>query len=310
MTAHSKLLNDGSNQLPRLRVFLNLDTLKDLPADSIGPGLENSLLFTQLARDGFEGVQLTTDEPVHSSPSLPYCGLDRINTPKEAGKIVQKHAARGDLCITVHAGWGTEDDDDVFRLVEAILAAGEKHKLPIFLETHRATITQDIWRTARIATQFPDIRFNGDFSHYYCGQELVYGDWTAKLDFMEPIFERTGFLHGRIASSGCMQVPIGADFFSPPMQAHGVANYLDHFKEMWTRAMAGFLRNAGKGDVLIFAPELLPGTYYYARKFPDASGQLEEECDRYDQAILLKELARTCFEQAGKAPYSLQTREP
>jgi hypothetical protein len=306
MDAHSKLLNDGSNESPKLRVFLNLDTLKDLPTDSRGSGLEDLPLFAQLARDGFEGVQLTTDAPVLASLSLPYCGLDRINIPGEANNIVEKHAARGDLCITVHAGWGTEDDDDVFRLVEAILAAGEKHKLPIFLETHRATITQDIWRTVRIAQKFPGIRFNGDFSHYYCGQELVYGDWVAKLDFMEPIFERIGFLHGRIASSGCMQVPIGADFFSPPMQAHGVANYLEHFKEMWIRAMAGFLRNAGKGDVLIFAPELLSGTYYYARKFPDASGQLEEECDRYDQAILLKDLARLCFEQAIKS----QMREP
>src|SRR3984957_815991 len=310
MALHSNLLNDGSNQSPKLRVFLNLDTLKDLPADSRGPGFEDSLLFAQLAPDGFEGVQLTTDEPVPAFLRLPYCGLDRINTPEEANSIVEKHAARGDLCITVHAGWGTEDDDDVFRLVEAILAAGEKHKLPVFLETHRATITQDIWRTVRMATKFPDIRFNGDFSHYYCGQELVYGDWVAKLDFMEPIFQRIGFLHGRIASSGCMQVPIGSDFSSPPKQAHGVANYLDHFKEMWIRAIAGFLRNAGKGDVLIFAPELLSGTYYYARKFSDASGQLEEECDRYDQAILLKDLARTCFEQAGKARYSLQTREP
>jgi hypothetical protein len=301
MAAHSRLLNDGSNQSPQLRVFLNLDTLKDLPTDSRGRGLEDSLLFAQLARDGFEGVQLTTDAPVPASLRLPYCGLDRINTPEEANNIVKKHVARGDLCITVHAGWGTEDDDDVFRLVEAILAAGEKHKLPIFLETHRATITQDIWRTVRIAKEFPDIRFNGDFSHYYCGQELVYGDWAAKLDFMEPIFKRIGFLHGRIASSGCMQVPIDANISSSPLQAHGAANYLEHFKEMWIRAMAGFLRNAGKGDVLIFAPELLSGTYYYARKFPDASGRLEEESDRYDQAILLKDLARICFDQASKS---------
>jgi hypothetical protein len=301
MAAHSRLLNDGSNQSPQLRVFLNLDTLKDLPTDSRGRGLEDSLLFAQLARDGFEGVQLTTDAPVPASLRLPYCGLDRINTPEEANNIVKKHVARGDSCITVHAGWGTEDDDDVFRLVEAILAAGEKHKLPIFLETHRATITQDIWRTVRIAKEFPDIRFNGDFSHYYCGQELVYGDWAAKLDFMEPIFKRIGFLHGRIASSGCMQVPIDANISSSPLQAHGAANYLEHFKEMWIRAMAGFLRNAGKGDVLIFAPELLSGTYYYARKFLDASGRLEEESDRYDQAILLKDLARICFDQASKS---------
>ena len=124
----------------------------------------------------------------------------------------------------------------------------------------------------RIANKFPEIRFNGDFSHYYCGQELVYGDWEAKLAFMEPIFARTGFLHGRVSSPGCMQVPIAAGFNSRPPQAHGAVDYLDHFKQLWTRAMRGFLRAAHPGDVLVFAPELLSGTYYYARMFPTASG--------------------------------------
>jgi hypothetical protein len=155
-----------------------------------------------------------------------------------------------------------------------------------------------LWRTVQITKRFPEIRFNGDFSHYYCGQELVYGNWSSKLAFMEPIFQRIGFIHGRIASPGCMQVSIDTDLASRPRQAHGVVNYLDHFKELWTHAMVGFLRNANRGDVLIFAPELLSGTHYYARMFPDASGQLGEESDRYVQALLYKELARSCFAEA------------
>jgi hypothetical protein len=63
--------------------------------------------------------------------------------------------------------------------------------------------------------------------------------------------------------------------------------------------MLGFLRSAHKGDVLIFAPELLPGTHYYARLFPDNSGRLAEESDRYAQALLLKDLARACFHEAS-----------
>ena len=51
-----------------------------------------------------------------------------------------------------------------------------------------------------LTKRFPEIRFNADFSHYYCGQEMVYGDFEAKLDFMAPIFERVGFIHGRIAA--------------------------------------------------------------------------------------------------------------
>ncbi|HEY4357334.1 MAG TPA: hypothetical protein VGN16_16405 [Acidobacteriaceae bacterium] len=298
MNASSRFLNDGSGDAPRLSVHLNLDSLADLRVDSEWPGLEDLPRYQYLLVDGFEGVQLTTDDPPMARMPLPHCGLDRINTPAEADRIAAQHAERGDLCITVHAGWGMEDDDDVFHLVESILTASSRHHLPIFLETHRATITQDLWRTVQITRKFPEVRFNGDFSHYYCGQELVYGNWKDKLAFMEPIFSRVGFLHGRVASPGCMQVPIGPRLTSKPEQAHGVINYLDHFKELWTHAMHGFLQNASPGDVLIFAPELLSGANYYARKFPNAFGQLVEESDRYAEALLYKDLARACFAEA------------
>jgi hypothetical protein len=64
--------------------------------------------------------------------------------------------------MTVHAGWGIEEDDEVFFLVEAILKASAKHKILVFIETHRATITQDIWRTVRITREFPEILSNGE----------------------------------------------------------------------------------------------------------------------------------------------------
>ncbi len=299
----TRFLNDGSTDSPKLRLFLNLDNLTDLRADSVWSGLVGDARDERLLADGFEGIQLTTGEAY--SGRMPFCGLNRISTPAEADAVAAKHSLRGDLCITVHAGWGLEDDDEVARLVEAILDASDRHRLPIFIETHRATITQDVWRTVQIAKRFPEVRFNGDFSHFYCGQELVYGDWQTKLAFMEPIFGRVGFMHGRIASPGCIQVPVNADLHARPRQAHGVVNYLEHFKDMWTRAMAGFLRTAEQGDVLIFAPELLAGTHYYARMFPNVSGVLTEESDRYAQALLYQRLARECF---AAAQQSLQFR--
>ena len=117
---------------------------------------------------------------------------------------------------------------------------------------------------------------------------------------MEPIFSRIGYIHGRVASPGCIQVPIDSDLSARPRQAHGAVNYLDHFKELWTRAMRGFLGNAQPGDVLVFAPELLAGNIYYARLFPDKDGLLTEESDRYAQALLLKDVARACFNEAKR----------
>ena len=106
-------------------------------------------------------------------------------------------------------------------------------------------------------------------------------------------------MHGRISSPGCMQVPVDVNS-ERPRQAHGVANYLEHFRELWTRAMQGFLRAAASGDYLIFAPELLAGTYYYARLFPDAGGKLVEESDRYQQALLYRQIAGECFAEARR----------
>ncbi|MCX6970921.1 MAG: hypothetical protein NTV93_12345 [Verrucomicrobia bacterium] len=295
----SQLLNDGSNDAPKLRVYLNLYNLEALSADSVFPsplaGLER---FDQLAADGFEGVQLTDDGPVPSGLRLSHCGLDRINLPVEADAIASKHVSRGNQCLTVHAGWGIEEDDEIFRLVEAILTASEKHRLPIFIETHRATITQDMWRTVQITKRFPEVRFNGDFSHYYCGQEMVYGGMAMKLAFMEPIFARIGFMHGRIANPGSMQVPIAAP---PHFSKAAGEEVLSHFRKMWTLAMRGFLCMASPGDVLIFAPELLSAQYYYARLFPDSTGAIVEESDRYAQALLYRDLARSCFVEASNS---------
>ncbi len=295
----ARYTNDGSTEAPKLRVYLNLDNLCDLRGDTRWPRLEGLAQLEKLAADGFEGAQRTQDTaPPRGSP-IPCCGCDRISTPAEADPIAAKHAARGYACLTVHAGWGLEEDAEVDRLIEAILIASDRHNLPIFIETHRSTVTQDLWRTVRIAKRFPEVRFNGDFSHYYTGQEMVYGGMEVKLAFMEPILTRIGFIHGRISSPGCMQVPV-EEGLARPRQAHGLVNYLEHFQQMWTLAMRGFLQNAGPGDFLIFAPELLSGTYYYARMFPGPDGQMVEETDRYEQALIYKEIARACFAEAQR----------
>ena len=292
-------LNDGTQDAPKLRVYLNTDNLTALPEHSIWPGLTGEAALRRLARDGFEGVQLGgSDAIIASSESLPFCGLDRINTPEEADPIFARHAARGDECLTLHLGWGMEDDDAADRLLEAVLTASDKHRLPAFIETHRSTITQDMWRTVRMTERFPGIRFNGDFSHLYCGQEMVYGDFEAKLDFLQPVFDRIAFLHGRIAAPGYMQAPIEDADQRPRHAIEGARDYLADFKTLWTRAMAGFKRHAGPGDVLIFAPELLRPAIYYARVFPAPSGELREETDRYAEALLYQKIARQCFAAA------------
>ena len=96
-----------------------------------------------------------------------------------------------------------------------------------------------------------------------------------------------------------MQMPVDAAT-TRPVAASGVTDYFADFRTMWTRAMRGFLDHAKAGDVLIFAPELLSGTYYYARMLPYARGRLVEETDRYQQALLYQRIARECFAEARR----------
>jgi len=281
---------DGTTDDPKIALYLNTDNLADKPKDVDWPDYPHPAGIERLKTDGFEGVQITTENPPPSA-SLPYCGLDRINKPEEADSVVQKHQQRGDQCISVHVGWGIESDQEIDHLLESLLTASEKHALPVFLETHRATITQDMWRTVEFIKRYPEILFNGDFSHYYTGQEMPYGNIQEKFDFMQPIFERVGFMHGRIASPGHIQAPLNETMDGPPEFSSCGLNYVDHFREMWTRSMAGFKKNAGAGSVLIFAPELLSTRSDYAKT--DKLGT--EECDRYAQALLYIQLARECF---------------
>lgn len=287
-------LNDGSGDAPKLRVYLNTDTLLDLPENSAWPGLEGYAALERLKKDGFEGVQVGSFIELFNADILPFCGLDRINAPEEAESVFAAHAERGDSCISLHVGWGMENDTEMDRLVESVLLASDKFEVPAFIETHRATITQDMWRTVELTKRFPEVRFNGDFSHWYCGQEMMYGDFEDKLDFLQPVFDRIGFQHGRIASPGGMQVPVEHPS-TRPLHAVGESDYLADFKRMWQRAMAGFRNNAPAGSLLIFAPELLSHRYYYARMIRTSDGRVMEEVDRYAQALICKEIAESCF---------------
>jgi hypothetical protein len=282
-------INEGTDDAPRLRRELNFGTAWLLPAWSSGPPTDARAMHEAAAAAGYRAVQggditICTELGMRCST---------FGTVREQGVIDAQARLWADLgfdCSTLHVGTGMEDDDDAFRLIDEVIQASIDHGIPLYIETHRATLTQDLWRTVRLVDRFPELRFNGDFSHWYTGLEMTYGDFDAKLDFIAPVFERTRYLHGRIGDPGCIQVDIGDDGSHPSV---------DHFRQFWTAAMAGFLADAQRGDVLPFAPELLPPEINYARTVPTPDGR-QEEGDRWAQALLYCTIAEQCFAVAGE----------
>ncbi|HBY62939.1 MAG TPA: hypothetical protein DEH78_24210 [Solibacterales bacterium] len=261
-----------------LKLYFNLMALEDC---ATAPGARDpERLCAALRESGYQGVQFV--EPLTAAQDraarnhgLGRCGLGRVNRPEEAGPLAGRLADEGMECATLHVGWGGEDDDQGARLLQAVLAASERFRIPLHVETHRATLFQDLWRTVQFVKRFPDLTLNGDFSHWYTGLEMVYGGFDQKLRFIEPVFERIHFVHGRIGSPGCMQVAL-EDLDAP---------YVGHFRELWRRSFAG------KAS-MYFVPELLSPRIYYARSFQGA-----EEGDRWRDALTLCGMARECWDR-------------
>lgn len=281
--------NDGTANAPALRIDINYGNCDGLPEFSTGPLGGDRQKHEAIAKAGFQGIQDGVPE-LCQELGLGLTAHARVNEVGDLDHLIPQWKSQDYNCATIHLGWGLESDKQTDLLVEYILNSSQKFNFPIYIETHRATVTQDMFRTVELVKRFPEIRFNGDFSHWYTGQEMVYGNFEEKLSFISPVFERVRFLHGRIGNPGSIQVNI---------DPYKNQSFVAHFKEMWMRSFQGFLKSAGPGDYLCFAVELLRSDIFYARTV-EHHGKLIEEGDRWQQALLYKEIVQECWERAKK----------
>lgn len=275
-------LNDGSNRAPRLATYGNEWGLLELPRGATTHWSFDHCL-ERLAASGFEGCQAGAGKGDQvRAHGLRYAASGRANTPQEVFREVALAADDGADVFTVHLGWGMESDAEIDALTEAVLAAEERHAIPVLPETHRATAFQDIWRTCRTIERFPSLRFNGDFSHYYCGQEMIYRGFDITREYLRPILERTCFLHARVSDGHRMQ----CDLADPQTAPH-----LENFRWLWREVWVRWKANARPGDLLPFTPELGPPTYSLTLPGPD--GTRIEPADRWSDTVALKALAES-----------------
>ena len=285
---------------PTLRRDLNVGTTWSLPAWSSGPRGDELAVLEAAKTAGYEGIQGADPQRCRDLGLVP-ATFAIHPTPGGLADQARAWADHGFACCTILLGTGFEDDDEADRLVDEVLSASTTAGIPLYVETHRATVTQDMWRTLRLVERFPDLRFNADLSHWYTGQEMTFGDVDEKVERLAPVLDRVRYAHGRIGTSGCIQVDVGD---GDPEAHPSVA----HFQTMWTRAFAGFVAGAADDPVppadlrLGFAPELLPNEIGYARLVPGPDGELREEGDRWTQALVLTDIAADCFDLALAGP--------
>jgi hypothetical protein len=265
-----------------------------LPDFSNGPRGDAADLHRAVSAAGYEGLQ-GGDAGLCSQFGLTLLGSGLLRHPDQANALASGWKKRGAAVLTCIAGFGMESDAELDAYAAAICQASEDHQMSVLLETHRASITQDAWRTVQLSQRFPKLRFNLDLSHWFTGQEMPYGDLDTRLAFLEPVIAKTSFLHGRVGDRCCMQVPIA--------EVSDIA--LSTFRRVWTKVMSDFFSSRSRAETeLWFCPELLGPTYDYARQFRNEDGELQEETDRWQEAQVLVEIAKQCFDEVSTSSIS------
>ncbi|NRA32728.1 MAG: hypothetical protein HRU17_05245 [Polyangiaceae bacterium] len=266
-----------------LRIHLNLGTLVGLPSTSAGPSLTavgglSPAQAQQVLEAGYDGVQ----EAAPGGASRTVCeqfetSIAGVIPENDLRDFAYRSKDRGHLLATVITGDGFESDDDAARIVETFLEAEAAAEFPMNLETHRGSVTQDPFRTARLLERFPELRLNGDFSHWVSAYSPMPGGIAELSEVLGLVCSRTASLHGRMSDASRVQLSLADAVAVKPL-----------FEELWRRC----LRNAANSArPFIFAPELLSPLAGYA-PFAASDSSVAEASDRFADASSLQLLAR------------------
>jgi hypothetical protein len=186
---------------------------------------------------------------------------------------------------------------DMTDVVRQWLAIAAQEGVPIQFETHRNCLTNDLFATLLLLDAVPEMRLSADLSHYVVDREMMQPISEDYQAYVTRILERSDSFQGRVANRCQVQLPLH-------FPQHRI--WIDTFLDWWRRGFAAWQSRAAVDEDCIFLCELGPRDY----AITDANG--EELSDRWSEALVLKDWAKTCWaaarEQERAAPISKDMR--
>jgi sugar phosphate isomerase/epimerase len=288
MPKFRNVVNDGTDNPPRLRTQYNMWALMKLPRDGREWTVDERLdRVREAGFGGFEASAASEAEADELAGKLRDRGLEfgfaAFGTEaKDLKKQVDLAVRMGAQYLTAQVFGAMKGMPEIaatlWEMYEVVNDAG----LPLFIETHRGRVTQDLRRTVKVAQRLKRLRFTGDFSHYVVAGELA-GEWPEEIwEAFEYLAVRCGNWHGRIGLGEQVQNDIG----------DGSGEMARQFRKLWTIGFRGWLKDARAGDVLPFCAELGPPGY----SITDLDGR--EISDRWQQSLVIKRLAEEAWADA------------
>ena len=173
----------------------------------------------------------------------------------DAGVYLQRAADLRAVALNLQLGHAYLTAAQAADLVGEVQRQSDRYGIPLLLETHRARITQDLFRTTELLAHCPDAALALDLSHYIVAGEGFGGSESLFHAHLEPLLRRTTLIHGRISNGQSIQVTAEDN----PMLS--VVS-----QQVWQRAMQLWLADAPADAVFLFEPELGPSPYAYMLK--------------------------------------------
>jgi hypothetical protein len=276
--------------MQRLLVFQSLWGMERLRSEARELTLAEKV--ERAAAAGFDGV---TDHFYDRRHVAPLMALLRAHGLAVEGQVFPRSVAElapalemaaefGCHHITIQADICPMTLAECLPILEGWQRMAEQAGVPVYIETHRGRMTNDLLFTMGLLDAFPALRFTVDLSHYVVAREInlpVQNDVDAMIS---RILDHGWAMHGRVAGSHQVQLELSFPQHEP---------WFAQFRSWWAAGFRSWRDRAAEDATLSFTCELGPAPY--AITGPDG----RDQSDRWAEACLLRDTILELWQPKG-----------
>lgn len=264
----------------RLKIFTSLWAMK--PHDHTGSILTHEEICAKVKEAGFDGLALDLGaSDVNEANSIrPY--LEKYNLtplivafPKTVSSFKETLMMAKDFgspFVDVIGQVTPLSVEGMIPIIRAWITMSEKIGVPIQFETHRNSITNDLYSTLQLLDAIPEMRLCADLSHYVVDREFWFPFSDRDSNLISRIIKRSDSFQGRVASR--QQIQLQLHF--PQHQ-----KWVQLFQNWWQEGIEDWKRRNSVGDFL-FLCELGPPEYAITNELG------KEMSNRWEESLIIK----------------------